>query len=345
MRFASSLIGPAFMSLLALNSVQGYGILGHTLTGQVAQLFLTPETARQVKEILSPYYDGLLSKAAPWPDTIKGQAKYRWTSVFHYVNTPGDNPPDSCQFDYLYAGKDVVNGLFNMTSQLQQFKIIEPTTPEEKSLREDALRFFVHFMGDVHQPLHTSGKKRGGNDALAKWGRARTNLHKIWDGQLILKDIKDRFDNNPKAYLDNTIEMTSGIWQPEASNWTYCDPDKNIGENPWSESTKFISTLCPKEWARFMNQLDCTYVWKDYDPARDYSQDYFETVTGEANGYLVQKLIAMSGIRMAAILNQIYDPEVPLTSLQKFMVQNMKPLKDETMLERAPIPFRFVKQG
>jgi hypothetical protein len=73
-----------------------------------------------------------------------------------------------------------------MTSQLLQYKLAEPTTPEAKSTREDALRFFVHFMGDVHQPLHASGKDRGGNNAQAKWGRAKTSLHRIWDGQLIL---------------------------------------------------------------------------------------------------------------------------------------------------------------
>ncbi|KAF9928390.1 hypothetical protein FBU30_002388 [Linnemannia zychae] len=312
MRFSSTLLATVSLSLLSLNGVQAYGILGHTLTGQVAQLFLTPETARQVKEILSPYYDGLLSKAAPWPDTIKGQAKYRWASVFHYVNTPGDNPPDVCKFEYLYSGHDVVNGLFNMTSTLLKYKIAEPTTPEDRSIREDALRFFVHFMGDIHQPLHASGKWRGGNDAPAKWGRAKTNLHRIWDGQLILKDIKDRFDNNPKAYLDNMVEMTNNVWESESRNWTYCTSEKNDEDNPWSEATKLVTTLCPKEWALEMNQLDCTFVWKGYDETRDYSGDYFEEVTGVKNKYLVQKLITMSGVRMAAILNEIYDPPIPM---------------------------------
>ncbi|KAK5809964.1 S1/P1 nuclease [Linnemannia elongata] len=339
MRFSSTLIAAASLSLLSVNSVHGYGILGHTLTGQVAQLFLTPETARQVKDILSPYYDGLLSKAAPWPDTIKGQAKYRWASIFHYVNTPGDNPPESCKFEYVYSGHDVVNGLFNMTSQLLQYKLAEPTTPEDKSTREDALRFFVHFMGDVHQPLHASGKERGGNDAPAKWGRAKTSLHRIWDGQLILKDIKDRFDNNPKAYLDDMVNMTSNVWLPEASNWTYCDPEKNQGDNPWSESTKLITKLCPMEWARDMNQLDCSFVWKDYDSLRDYSGEYFEGVTGEKNNYLVQKLIAMSGVRMAAILNEIYDPPVP---------HSLNPLREgfkgETIVN-VPSNLRIIRQG
>ncbi|KAG0252032.1 hypothetical protein BG011_007255 [Mortierella polycephala] len=337
MRVTASLLVASCLSLLSVNSVQGFGILGHTLTGQVAQQFLTPETAKQVKEILSPYYDGLLSKAAPWPDMIKRQAKYRWTSVFHYVNTPGDDPPGVCQFEYLYSGKDVVNGLFNMTSQLQQYKAVEPSTPEDISIREDALRFFVHFMGDVHQPLHISGKLRGGNGAAAKWGRAKTNLHRVWDGQLILKDIKDRFDNNPKAYLDDMIDMTRGYWQPEAANWTYCDPAKNAADNPWSEHTKAITTLCPMEWAKEMNKLDCSIVWKDYDPLRDYSADYFEDATGPAHGYLVQKLIAMSGIRMAAILNQIYDPQAPLTEHGGFVVQDQESVLFESM--------RFVKQG
>lgn len=156
---------------------------------------------------------------------------------------------------------------------------------------------------------------------------------------LLQKDIKDRFDNNPKAYLDNMVDMTNNVWLPEASNWTYCDPEKNQGDNPWSDSTKQITKLCPMEWARDMNQLDCSFVWKDYDSLRDYSGEYFEGVTGEKNNYLVQKLIAMSGVRMAAILNEIYDPPVPHS-----MNPLKEELKDETNFE-VPSNLRIVKQG
>lgn len=106
--------------------------------------------------------------------------------MLHYVNTPGDDPPDICRFKYVYAGKDIINGLLNMTSQLQQYTITKPTTPKEKSAREDALKFFVHFMGDVHQPLHICARDKGGNKASVLWGRAKSNLHKVWDGQLIV---------------------------------------------------------------------------------------------------------------------------------------------------------------
>ncbi|KAG0366430.1 S1/P1 nuclease [Gamsiella multidivaricata] len=345
MRFSASLALVASLSLLGVNSVGAYGILGHTLTGQVAQRFLTPETARQVKEILSPYYDGLLSKAAPWADTIKGQARYRWASVFHYVNTPGDNPPEICKFEYVYEGRDLVNGLFNMTSQLQQYKVIEPITPEEKASREDALRFFVHFMGDVHQPLHASGKQRGGNDAPTKWRRAKSNLHRIWDGQLILKDIKDRYDNDPKAYLDDLIDMTQTVWQPEAANWTYCDPTKNTEDNPWSGSTDLLTSLCPMEWAKDMNKVDCSFIWKDYDPLRDYSTDYFEAATGEKNGFMVQRFIAMSGIRMAAILNEIYDPSTPLSLREQYTIGRIRMRQGSEDIKCSGSNTRFVKQG
>ncbi|KAG0268673.1 hypothetical protein DFQ27_006041 [Actinomortierella ambigua] len=370
-------------SALTLQVAQGYGILGHTFTGQIAQLLLTHETARQIKDILSPYYDGLLSKAAPWPDTIKMRPQYRWATVLHYVNTPGDNPPDDCRFEYSSNRRDVVNGIFNMTATLLHYQANPPKSSRspppprsielerqydddawflagsglsnrdinnnnddddqdddsdkvDRSIREDALRFFVHFMGDLHQPLHTAGKARGGNDAPARWRRAKTNLHRIWDGQLIMKDIKDNFDNDPKAYLDSIMELTTTFWAPSA-NWSTCDPDviaNELVDNPWatalqpsspssSSSTNHhkhtvLHHLCPKAWAREMNALACEYAWEGYHQGRNPSEDqdmseghYFDRATDRDHGYLVRRLLAMSGVRMAAILNAIFDPERP----------------------------------
>ncbi|KAG0030957.1 hypothetical protein BGZ82_007192 [Podila clonocystis] len=296
------------VALFSLTHVQAYGTLGHTLTGQIGQKFLTLETARQVEAILDPSYEGLLSKAAPWPDAIKGFDRYKWASVLHYVNSPGDSPPDRCVSTYDFAGLDIVNGLFNMTATMKHFKDQPPTTTGEASILRDALRFFVHFVGDIHQPLHDSGKDRGGNDAPIKFGKTKSNLHSMWDTLIITKDVKDRFGNDPKAYLDDTLSLASQYWKPESLNWTDCDASNFDVQNPWSNTTNNIKKLCPIEWARTMNALDCTYVWKDYSPTRDYSTDYFKQVTGPASQFLVQKLLAMSGIRMAAVLNEIYDP-------------------------------------
>ncbi|KAF9974586.1 hypothetical protein BGZ73_001984 [Actinomortierella ambigua] len=340
MKVSFSVAAIAAVLATAVHPVHSYGILGHTLTGQVAQELLTPETARQIKEVLSPYYEGLLSKAAPWPDTVKSKPQYKWASEFHYINTPGDNPPEECRFEYLYEGHDVLNGIYNMSSQLLHYKNNPPTTETDRAQREDALRFFVHFMGDIHQPLHTSGKDRGGNDALARWGKTKTNLHSIWDTQLILKDIKDNFENDPEAYLEGMMEKTNSIWLPDAANWTVCDPDneeelrggKDGKSNPWSDSIngELAFHLCPKAWTRDMNGLVCQYAWKNYNGTEhDLSKEYYERATGAEDGFLVQRLIAMSGVRMAAILNAIYDP----TSFSSHSLRNDWTQKPKVMKE------------
>ncbi|KAG0369927.1 hypothetical protein BGZ54_008415 [Gamsiella multidivaricata] len=311
MRLSSSVAAVA--SLMALNpsTVQAWGVLGHTLTGQIAQQFLTPTTANQISQILDPSYSGLLSNVADWADKVRPLS--HWTSSMHFFNPVGDNPPERCTADYVYGGIDNVNAIMNMTATLYQFQQTPPTSSGDIKTREEALKFFTHFMGDIHQPLHDSTPLLGGNQAPIKWGRAKNNLHSLWDTLLLTKDVTDRFDNDPQAYLDDTVKLAKTYWS-DASTWTYCDPARN-GKNPWSDVTSSLKTLCPIQWAVDANALDCSYVWVDYSATRDYSTDYFKTVTGPSSKYLLQKQLAMAGVRMAAVLNEIYDPSAkpPLT--------------------------------
>jgi hypothetical protein len=110
----------------------------------------------------------------------------------------------------------------------------------------------------------------------------------------------------------------------------------NAVDNPWSASTDGLTKLCPLEWATTFNSLGCSLVWKDYDSLRDYSTDFYESVTGEENNFLIQRLIAMSGMRMAAILNEIYDPETPLSDSKRYRIERMKEQKkDEPLLQTS----------
>ncbi|KAF9974585.1 hypothetical protein BGZ73_001983 [Actinomortierella ambigua] len=319
MRVSFSVAAIAAVLSTAIHPAHSFGSLGHTLTGQVAQQLLTRNTASQIKEILPTNYGGLLSKAVLWADGDGKKRPYTWSKVLHYVNTPGDNPPNACRFEYLWEGRDILNGIYNMTSQLVRYKANSPTTDAGRAQRAVALRYLVHFIGDLHQPLHTSGKDKGGTKTSARWGKAKTNLHTIWDSKLIMKDVKENFDNDPKAYLDDMMEKTQSVWMPGAVNWTVCDPDneeelrggKDGKSNPWSDSINdgVALHLCPKVWAGHMNSLVCKYVWKNYNGAEhDLSKEYYERATGAEDGFLVRKLIAMGGVRMAAILNAIYDP-------------------------------------
>ena len=59
------------------------------------------------------------------------------------------------------------------------------TPSKDRAVREEALRWVVHFVADLHQPLHVVGEDRGGNDVLVQFMGRQTNLHRLWDGDLI----------------------------------------------------------------------------------------------------------------------------------------------------------------
>ncbi|KAG0301371.1 hypothetical protein BGZ98_008410 [Dissophora globulifera] len=313
MRLSASIAVVALIALNA-NTAQAWGALGHTLTGQIAQQFLTPTTASKIGQILPAADDGRLSDVASWADKIRFLASFKWATPMHFFNPVGDDPPDHCTAGYVYAGQDNVNAVLNMTATLKEYEAKAPKTNASATVRQQALMFFVHFMGDLHQPLHDSSRLRGGNDAPIKWGGAKNNLHSLWDTLLIEKDVKDRFGNDPDAYLNDTLNLAHTYWT-DAPTWTDCDPAQNTATTPWSATTDSVKTLCPIQWAADTNALDCSVVWVDYSPTRDYSKDYFQSVTGPSSSYLLQKQLAKSGVRMAAILNEIYDPSAkpPLT--------------------------------
>ncbi|KAF9934585.1 hypothetical protein FBU30_001349 [Linnemannia zychae] len=297
----------AAAALIVLNasSVHAYSRLGHMLTGDIAQYFLTPKTSAQIATIIPADYDGL-GDAATWADAIRFLDQYKWASPMHFVNSPNDNPPTQCVFDYIYGGQDNVNAIFNTTATLKQFEVTPPKTAMENKTREEALKFLIHFIADIHQPLHDSTPFQGGNNAPVKFGKATSNLHALWDTLILGKDTMDRFGNDLQAYLNDTIKLTKTIWESDVNTWTICAD--NQPANPWSNVTDQIKTVCPIQWAIATNALNCEYVWKDYSPTRDYSTDYFQTVTGPGSGYLYQRQLAMSGVRIAAVLNEIYDP-------------------------------------
>ena len=118
------------------------------MTASVAEAFLKPETARAIKQVLR---GNNLTGVASWADEIKRQPRYRWTSTLHYSN-PKDDEPAQCGYDYQRDCPDqkcVVGAIFNFTA------VYDPQRQHSADVREEALKFLVHFVGDMHQPLHS----------------------------------------------------------------------------------------------------------------------------------------------------------------------------------------------
>lgn len=112
----------------------------------------------------------------------------KWTAPLHYVNIPQ-------QYDTFNYARDCTNNLCCVGAINNYTRTIRIKTPARWTLREPSpITFLVHFIADLHQPLHSGfTHDRGGNDVKVNLFGKKTNLHAVWDSGLI-KNSKRNFD-------------------------------------------------------------------------------------------------------------------------------------------------------
>lgn len=176
-------------------TVYAWGAAGHEIVATIAQIHLPKPVLETVCDILhsgdsaSPssfhsrseaYPPCHLAPIAAWADQIRGKPQYRYTAPMHYVNALDDMPADSCAFPGPQgwqgrANQNVLSALGNVSHVLRDFAAGEQSV----GAASEALKFFVHWVGDMHQPLHMSGRDKGGNGARVAWnGRVSSaSLH------------------------------------------------------------------------------------------------------------------------------------------------------------------------
>jgi hypothetical protein len=130
---------------------------------------------KAVKELLK---GESLSNVANWADYVKSESEWSHTKSWHFVNIPDGE--DYSSSDHSHDG-DVVGAITEMVAVL----VKKGTDPVAK---ENALKFIVHFVGDLHQPLHAGRPDdRGGNDVRITFEGKNSNLHALWDTLMIVK--------------------------------------------------------------------------------------------------------------------------------------------------------------
>ena len=181
----SSLPRPArwLAALLILSlalPAQAWGPLGHRLVARLAEDDLTPQARAGIERLLQDDATAGLAGIANWADELRssdpdlGKRSARW----HYVNI-GD--PD-CAFD---AARDCPGGDCVVVALETQTRILADRSRSDAERRQ-ALKFVVHLVGDVHQPLHAGhGHDRGGNDYQVNWRGKGGNLHSLWDSGML----------------------------------------------------------------------------------------------------------------------------------------------------------------
>ena len=146
-------------------TIEAWGTAGHEITAAIAQMYLFDSTRTTLCSTLPVYTDCHLAPLAAWADKIKWQMC--WSSPLHYMNGIGNHLGDHCVFGeqgWMGApGMNILGGVKNTSMWLQG----------EKPGTEEALRFFVHFMGDLPMPLHSLDREEQRPDA----DRALTATH------------------------------------------------------------------------------------------------------------------------------------------------------------------------
>ena len=238
-------------------TADAFGPEGHEVVALVADSMLTAPTRSRVDAILALEPGATLASISSWADQQRDKA----TAAWHYVNMPRGS-------DCVYvAERDCADGNCVVAALDAQVSRLRTATGPEQL---EALKYVVHFVGDLHQPLHAGyADDRGGNsDQLQAFG-AGTNLHALWDSGLV-RHVE------PSA----SVLTTTLLAQPAPSG-----------------STAFA----PEQWAA----ESCLIVHQpDFYPAGHVLPD------GYADEYdpVVLDRLHLAGIRLGATLNAVFDP-------------------------------------
>ncbi|PWK85746.1 S1/P1 nuclease [Fulvimonas soli] len=163
-------------------AAQAWGPLGHSIVAELAQRHLSPAAEAEVERLLAPEHTTRLADVASWPDQIQDDpalaALWKQTRALHYIDfVHGDCdyvPPRDCKGD-----KCVVAGI-------EHYVRILADRGQPDAARREALKFVVHFVGDVHQPLHAGSRDdKGGNTYQVQFQGKGSNLHRVWDSGLL----------------------------------------------------------------------------------------------------------------------------------------------------------------
>lgn len=169
----------------------GWGAVGHRATGFIAEANLTPQARAAIQRYVG---DANLAEIANWADYLRGNDQYKHASPYHYESVPDGKTflqdLSSKNRQQIQTGS-LVPAIFRAKTVLRDSR----ASDEEKAI---SLKFLVHFIGDLHQPLHSGRPEdRGGNSVKVVWFGRPSNLHSVWDTGLIMTGHADLFAGQP----------------------------------------------------------------------------------------------------------------------------------------------------
>lgn len=204
------LLAAACLSLGLCASALAWGPTGHRVVGHIAEQRLSAKAQQAVRGLLG---EEPLAEASLWADEIRSEAQWQVSSPWHYVNIPDGQAYDRTRRD---PGGDVIEALERFVAVLRY----------RSSSREDkiaALKFIAHFVGDIHQPLHVGrASDRGGNEIRLSWFGEPSNLHRVWDSEVIFRmrltpdGLAQALQSRPQDQVEAWLRDSPMTWAAES---------------------------------------------------------------------------------------------------------------------------------
>lgn len=203
-----------------------WGQTGHRVVGAIADDYLKARTKRQLKTLLNYQSLALVSTFA---DEIKADPRYDKFKTWHYLNMPLDGA-------YETSKKNPKGDLVTGIAYCKRIITDKSSSNDDKAFY---LKLLIHLIGDLHQPFHIGLEEdRGGNDFYVQWQSRDSNMHKVWDTQMIesygmsFSELADNADRLSKADIDAIQQGTVLDWIEDTHRLTktvYASAEK--GEN------------------------------------------------------------------------------------------------------------------
>ncbi|PBQ32961.1 hypothetical protein CNR22_14655 [Sphingobacteriaceae bacterium] len=246
-----------FFSGLCYSKIFAWGAQGHRMIVLIARSQLDRETISNIDF----YLNGLSwEEASTWMDDIQREPKYDYMKTWHYVNVPKDKT-------YVY-NKDQINVVTKIEYCLRMLSL---KTYQSAEVINETLKILFHLVGDIHQPLHCGYEDdRGGNEVSLYLVQKETNLHRVWDSEII---------KNKEIDIWHCAKVLIGMKLT----------DKRRAEMEKTDVVAWMNEsriLLPAVYATNGNKIDQKYL--------------------DSNAPLVDAQLIKAGLRLAAILNKYF---------------------------------------
>ncbi len=308
-----------FLAIVSLPSeAHAWGCEGHQVIALLAEKHLTPRALEMAKKILadSPIDPALdryckegridpLADASTWPDDFR--VMHPETGPWHYLDVPlGTNSRDVEKFC------DPKEGC--VTSAIRDDLAVLRSANSNPKDRADALRFLIHFVGDLHQPLHAAtNNDLGGNcvpvaffDTLPQLRNPQTesyapNLHAVWDTNILEKATTGKTVDQVASELDTTFSKEIAGWEKGSANidaWVWEGYELAV-KNVYGALPVHIPVEAPQ------SVKSCAE--DNHVSARNLKlNEHLEAPYQDMAAPIVRQQVAKAGARLATVLNQLW---------------------------------------